>query len=70
MLVGECQKHLSLCVRKPTIWVPTRYDTNRVVQVRSVISIHMRDSEINRQLFLFLNNRHWQEMDNWMNLFI
>ena len=23
---------LSLCVRKPTIWVPTRFDTNRPVQ--------------------------------------
>ena len=24
--------YLSLCVRKPTIWVPTRSDTNRAVQ--------------------------------------
>ena len=24
--------HLSLCVREPTIWVPTRFDTNRAVQ--------------------------------------
>ena len=22
---------MSLCVRKPTIWVPTRFDTNRAV---------------------------------------
>ena len=26
------QKHLSMCMRKPTIWVPTRSDTNRAVQ--------------------------------------
>ena len=29
-LLHNC--NLSLCVRKPTIWVPTRSDTNRAVQ--------------------------------------
>ena len=26
------QRHLSMCMRKPTIWIPTRLDTNRPVQ--------------------------------------
>ena len=26
--------YLSLCVRKPTIWVPTRSDTNQAVQLQ------------------------------------
>ena len=28
---------MSLCVRKPTIWVPTRFDTNRAVQSQKMI---------------------------------
>ena len=31
-LLKTVELHLSLCVRKPTIWVPTRSDTNRAVQ--------------------------------------
>ena len=32
--IQQCQTKfkMSLCVRKPTIWVPTRSDTNRAVQ--------------------------------------
>ena len=40
------------------------------VQLRSVINIPLRYSEINKQLFLFLNNRHWQEMDKCGNFLI
>ena len=40
------------------------------LQLRSVINMPLLYSEINLQLFLFLNNRHWQKMDSWMNLFI
>ena len=29
---------LSLCVRKPTIWVPTRFDTNRSVQSQKMVT--------------------------------
>ena len=29
--------HLSLCVRKPTVWVPTRSDTNRAVQSQKMV---------------------------------
>ena len=29
--------YLSLCVRKPTIWVPTRSDTNRSVQSKKMV---------------------------------
>ena len=32
--------------------------------------ISLQYLEINGQLFLFLNNRHWQEMDKWKNMFI
>ena len=28
---------MSLCVRKPTIWVPTRSDTNRTVQLQKMV---------------------------------
>ena len=28
---------MSLCVRKPTIWVPTRSDTNRTVQSQKMV---------------------------------
>ena len=28
----KLQIKVSLCVRKPTIWIPTRSDTNRTVQ--------------------------------------
>ena len=28
---------MSLCVRKPTIWVPTRSDTNRAVQSQKMV---------------------------------
>ena len=28
---------MSLCVRKPTIWVPTRSDTNRAVQLQKMV---------------------------------
>ena len=30
--------YLNLCVRKPTIWVPTRSDTNRPVQSQKYFS--------------------------------
>ena len=30
-------KQMSLCMRKPTIWVPTRSDTNRAVQTEKMI---------------------------------
>ena len=29
--------YLSLCVRKPTVWVPTRSDTNRAVQSQNMV---------------------------------
>ena len=29
--------YLSLCIRKPTIWVPTRSDTNRPVQSQKMV---------------------------------
>ena len=29
--------HLSLCMRQPTIWVPTRTDTNWVVQSQKMV---------------------------------
>ena len=34
---GVCDFSLSLCVRKPTIWVPTRSDTNRAVQSQKMV---------------------------------
>ena len=30
-------KQMSLCVRKPTIWVPTKSDTNRAVQSQKMV---------------------------------
>ena len=39
-------------------------------QLRSVINMSLQYLEINTQRFLFLNNRRWHEMDNWMNLLI
>ena len=37
---------MSLCMRKPTIWVPTRSDTNRAVQSqKKVRSLKFRISE-------------------------
>ena len=30
--LGNKQFYISLCMRKPTFWVPTRSDTNRAVQ--------------------------------------
>ena len=33
----SCTYHVSLCVRKPTIWVPTRSDANRAVQSQTEI---------------------------------
>ena len=30
-------RKMSLCVRKPTIWVPTRSDTNRPVQSQKMV---------------------------------
>ena len=29
--------YMSLCVRKPTFWVPTRSDTNRAVQSQKMV---------------------------------
>ena len=36
-LLVPFEKHLSLCVRKPTIWVPTWSDTNRAVQSQKMV---------------------------------
>ena len=30
---------MSICVRKPTIWVPTRSDTNRTVQSQKKVQV-------------------------------
>ena len=33
----DFHEDLSLCLRKPTIWVPTRPDTNRAVQSQKMV---------------------------------
>ena len=33
----EGRNNLSLCMRKPAIWVPTRFDTNRAVQSQKIV---------------------------------
>ena len=35
--VALSQRYMSLCMRKPTIWVPTRSDTNRAVQSQKMV---------------------------------
>ena len=36
-VVGIYEYNMSLCMRKPTIWVPTRSDTNRAVQAQKMV---------------------------------
>ena len=45
--------YLSLCMRKPTIWVPTRYYTNRAVQSQKMVrSLKFRIYEEERLYYL------------------
>ena len=36
-LISKVRFNLSLCVRKPTIWIPTRSDTNQSVQLQKMV---------------------------------